>query len=178
MEILQTNERMKITFKARIALVLACILIAFGVLTLFMLRFLFGSDPAPAVVGGILLGGGLIILATRKRRQIILQKTDLSSSQEKSFLKSTEEKQFNTADVDFVLLERYRMNMDARSNQFGSKLSLVLKNGERVEIADQGDNGFTMLRQLSTGSKVTPIFADEANQIAAYLGVSVKNQQQ
>ena len=167
---------MIVTYHAGTALFVACVLVVFGALSLYVFMSLGISDLVFLGVGWVMLLIGFALLIGRKRVWIILRKAGPSCYLSKSLLKMTEQIEFTSADVAFVLLERYRTSTVRPNSGFNSRLSLVLKNGEKMIIGTQGDSGFVMLKQLLRGEKVIPIFSDEAQKMAVYLGVSVKNQ--
>lgn len=144
------------------------------------------SDASPllSLIGVVFVIIGILMAVFAKNRIIHLDRSAESFIYTKKVIGGEALRQnFNISEI--IAVNLYTYTSAATSGNSGdsapnrrSKLSLVMKNNDLVEIEDSSSKGF-QFNGMSVGSLITKApLSKEANELSGFLGVPIQNQGQ
>lgn len=189
MKIIQTNDTLEINNSGYGTIVGALVFIVLGLAMAYFIgtskvtsQNITGSPKTWTFVGIFFAAMGVLIAFSARSKNVSLQKNGNCTSITKRLIGGkSEEQTFLSQDIKCVSLSTYLdySNSNNSSNQGSprkkSKLSLILKNNDELELANEAKKGLFTINGMSLSNIQKAPLIKEAEQISGFLGVPLQS---
>ncbi len=175
MQIRQTQEKIIISSSSKAQIIFGLFFVFVGIIIMMTLSVFMSLA---IVVGVIFVFVGVSISLSIKGYHTEIRKDGTCFTRVGNFLSGKKiVKNFNKSEIAYLLLETYVESsavVEPRA-QRKHKISLILKNNERIEVGIKTDNAFDLLDQIASKDAIVSSLSNTAKQIGDYLGIPVKH---